>query len=291
MPEFLRGLFNLLLGNLRLLFGFQFQQSQYYLQQSAGNFTIVQNVFTPAQRVNVSTSETALGFFDFFNDTLSLLSPIIYEESYLAGTLDGMVRALDVYVDNSTGTPVCDITTVPFTQVFANMSYSAGNSSAAIAQGAIADVILTSMADKSNNTEYSFMSGPASMMISTLTGAFQPLEMAQVINYMTLSINATYATTYYITQNDETNTPAQLTLASTEIGNAIAICDANPDTPVYAIRGFLVTYQTAINDINTQITPFLGGPLDIINAAPLVDPIMVTLWTAIQLIVNADLGP
>jgi len=289
MPDFLRGLFNLLLGNLRLLFGFQFQASQVYLQRSATNFAVVQSVFTPTRRTNVSSSEPALGFFDFFNDTLSLLSPIIYEESYLAGTLDGIVRALDVYVDNSTGTPTCDITLVPYTEVFANMTYAASNSSAAVLQGGIADGIITTMIDRANNSEYSFMSGPATVMIQTLTGAFQPLEIAEVINHMTLSINATYATTYYIAQNDETNTPLQLTVASTEIGNAIAICDANPDTPVYALRGFLVMYQTAIDDINTQITPYLGGPIDIVNAAVLVDPIMITLWEAIHAMTNISL--
>ncbi|MHA1923224.1 MAG: hypothetical protein ACTSVP_09160 [Candidatus Heimdallarchaeota archaeon] len=290
MPDFLRGLFNMLLGNVRLLFGFQFEACQTYLSKSADNFAVVQSIFTQGQRDNVSSSETALGFFDFFNDTLSLLTPIILEEGYLAGSLNGMVRALDVYVDNSTGTPACDITLVPFTEVFANMTYAAGNSSAAIAQGAIASTILTTMSDRANNTEYSIMSDPATMMISTLTGAFQPLEMAQVINYMTLSINATYATTYYITQNDEVNTPLQLTLASTEIGNAIAVCDANPDTPVYALKGFLEVYQAAITDINGAITPFLGGPIDIINAAPLVDPLMITLWTAIQALVNIQLS-
>jgi len=290
MPDFLRGLFNMLLGNLRLLFGFQFQQSQYYLTQAAGNFTTVQAVFTPARRTEVSTSEPALGFFDFFNDTLSLISPIIIEEGHMAGTLDRIVRALDVYVDNSTGTPVCDIALTPFNEVFANMTYAASNSTAAVVAGGIAASVLTTMADRSNNSEYSFMSGPATAIVSTLTGAFQPLEFAQVINHMTLSINATFASTYYITQNDETKTPAQLTIASTEIGNAIAICDANPDTPVAALKGFLVAFQTAISDINDAISSYLGGPLDIILAIPAVNPLIIALWEAIHLIVDVDLG-
>ncbi|MHA1367573.1 MAG: hypothetical protein ACTSP5_14340, partial [Candidatus Heimdallarchaeota archaeon] len=67
-------------------------------------------------------------------------------------------------------------------------------------------------------------------------------------------------------------------------------CDANPDTPVYALKGFLEVYQAAITDINGAITPFLGGPIDIINAAPLVDPLMITLWTAIQALVNIQLS-
>ena len=69
--------------------------------------------------IEASESTTALGFFDFMNDTLTMASPTIQLEGDLAQMLGGIVHALDEYETNPD--PLideCDFDLVNFTRVF-----------------------------------------------------------------------------------------------------------------------------------------------------------------------------
>ncbi|MBK5113998.1 MAG: hypothetical protein JJE41_10235, partial [Candidatus Heimdallarchaeota archaeon] len=101
-PHLLRALFNMLIGNVRLLLGWQFTQSQLYFQNATAEFGSIMGIFTPARRAEIvaANSTSALGFFDFFNDTLYMVNPLIDLEGHLAGTLGGIVDALDEYDDD-----------------------------------------------------------------------------------------------------------------------------------------------------------------------------------------------
>ncbi|MCK5298461.1 MAG: hypothetical protein KAJ76_06115, partial [Candidatus Heimdallarchaeota archaeon] len=138
--------------------------------------------------------------------------------------------------------------------------------------------------------EYSLMSQPAAALITTINSAFQPEPYALVMANITRAINATFASTFTIYNNDEPGTLAAWDLASDNINSSIAIVDSYNNTPVYALRDFLVTFRTSIQQINDAFTPWLGsGTINF--AVPLVETAMQTLLEQIHVIVDEGLPP
>ncbi|MCK5299464.1 MAG: hypothetical protein KAJ76_11185, partial [Candidatus Heimdallarchaeota archaeon] len=135
-PHLLRALFNMLIGNVRLLLGFQFTESQTYFQNATAEFGYITGIFTPARRTEIvaANSSSALGFFDFFNDTLHMVNPLIDLEGFLAGTLGGIVDAMDEYDDDGIVDPdaIVQLGATNFTAVFEYMDSAITNSNAAI---------------------------------------------------------------------------------------------------------------------------------------------------------------
>ncbi|MBN1331019.1 MAG: hypothetical protein JXA54_16220 [Candidatus Heimdallarchaeota archaeon] len=289
-PHLLRGLFDLLVGNIRLLMGFQFDECRIYLNNATLELGYIQDIFTSARRAEIvsSGSASALGFFDFFNDTLNLVIPIVALEGNMAGTLGGTIDALDEYVDPIT--EICDLSATNFTAVFDYMNEAINEANDGIFVASVAQDMLTIMQIKGNNTEYSLMSGAASMITSTVNSVFQPEPIALVLANFTRAINATFASTYYIYNNDEPETVAELNIASLNIDDAVAVIDSYNGTPIYAMRDFLVTFKTSIDDIVTAITPYLGfGTLNL--AVPEIESIMKLLWENIHNIIDVGLAP
>ncbi|NHJ86925.1 MAG: hypothetical protein FK734_15790 [Asgard group archaeon] len=287
-PHLLRGLFSLLVGNVRLLMGFQFDECRQYLNNATLELGYIQDIFTPVRRAEIedTDSATAMGFFDFFNDTLNLIIPIIDLEGNLAGTLDGTIDALDVYVDPVT--EQCDFSLTNFTAVFANMSIAISESDDGIIAAHTAEDMIALMQDRGNNSDYSLLSGAAAMITSTISSVFQPEPIALVLSNFTRAINATFASTYYMYLDDEPNTLDQLNIATTNIDDAILVIDSYNGTPIYAIRSFLTTFQSSINDIASAVASFPGF---VSLAVPQVQDIIEVLWTNIHNIIGEGLPP
>lgn len=292
-PHLLRAMVKMLIGNVRLLLGWQFDEAQVYLTNASAELDVIADLFTVERRNEYLESESALGFFDFINDTLSLLKPIIAEEGYIAGTFGNIIHGLDTLVDpvdpNST-----DLMTVDYNEVFYHMANAISNSTAGVAQGIIASDILDVMGTKANNSQYSIMSEPASGLVTTLNSAFQPEEFAMVLDYMTKGVNSTFASIYYMTQDDVVNTKAELTNAELYLDNGIAICDSNPGTPVAAFKAFLDPYKQAVIDIRTTIDSFGDPPSIPLNDPLMLNPtvsILASLSVAIHSIVDEGLPP
>ena len=288
-PHLLRAMVKMLIGNVRLVLGYQFDQCRTYLTNASAELDIVMSIFTPARRTEYVNSPTALGFFDFANDTLNLLKPIIAEEGYLAGTIGNLVTSLDALVDpadpNST-----DLMTVDYNQVFTNMSYAISNSTASVNEGTKARIMLDSMGDKINNSAYSIMNEPANTLVSAIDSAFQPRQFALVIDYMARGVNSTYASIYYIKEDDRINTLVELDNAEFELNNGIAVCDANPGTPVAAFKGFLEAYKNAVVDIRNTINA-AADPINNSTTLNLIVNILATLSTTVHAIVDEGLPP
>ncbi len=290
-PNLLRAMFNMLVGNVRLIMGYQFIQSQTYLTNASAELSFVQAIFTPARRVEVEESSTALGFFDFVNDTLSLLTPIIAEEGYIGGTVGNIINALDVFHDEGTNTTK-DIysPTMEYDQVFANMSYSISNSTAGIAAGAEASAVLIHIGNKANSSGYSIMSEAATTLAETISSAFQPVEFALEMDYITKAVNGTFAAIYYISKDDEVNANLVLAEAEAELDDGIALADANPGTPIAIFKAFMEPFKVAIGSIKQVLIDYatiLPGSHGAIG--PLIGDTLLTLHASIHLVVDEGL--
>ncbi len=290
-PNLLRAMFNMLVGNVRLIMGYQFIQSQTYLTNASAELSFVQAIFTPARRVEVEESSTALGFFDFVNDTLSLLTPIIAEEGYIGGTVGNIINAIDVFHDEGTNTTK-DIysPTMEYDQVFANMSYSISNSTAGIAAGAEASAVLTHIGNKANSSGYSIMSEAATTLAETISSAFQPVEFALEMDYITKAVNGTFAAIYYISKDDEVNANLVLAEAEAELDDGIALADANPGTPIAIFKAFMEPFKVAIGSIKQVLIDYatiLPGSHGAIG--PLIGDTLLTLHASIHLVVDEGL--
>ncbi len=287
-PHLLRALFNMLIGNVRLLLGWQFTECQTYFQNATAEFGFITSIFTQARRDEIiaANSTSALGFFDFFNDTLHMVNPLIDLEGNLAGTLGGIVNGLDEYEESG----IVDLTVVNRTAVFDYMNTAIANSNAAVDNATTTTNMIALMNTRANQSEYSLMSGPASALIQTINSAFQPEPYALVLANVTRAINATFTSTFTIEDNDEPGTVAAWDVASDNINASIAIVEAYNNTPVYALRDFLITFRDSIQQIKIAFDPYIG--LGTINlAAPLVETAMLTLWTNIHVIVDEGLPP
>ncbi|MCE7745796.1 MAG: hypothetical protein GPJ52_11755 [Candidatus Heimdallarchaeota archaeon] len=287
-PHLLKALFNMLIGNVRLLLGFQFTESQIYFQNATAEFGNIMNIFTQARRDEIiaDNSSSALGFFDFFNDTLHMVNPLIDLEGNLAGTLGGIVDALNEYEDSG----IVDFDATNFAAVFNYMNIAIVNSDAAVENATTTTNMMALMNTRANQSEYSLMSGPASALISTINTAFQPEPYALVMANITRAINATFTSTHTIWMNDEPGTVAAWDLASDNINASIAVVDAYNNTPVYALRDFLTTFRDSILEIEAAFDPWLGsGTINF--AVPLVETAILTLWTNIHVIVDEGLPP
>ncbi len=290
-PNILRAMFNMLVGNVRLMLGYQFVKSQTYLTNASAELDIVKSIFTSTRRAEVEESESALGFFDFVNDTLSLLTPIIAEEGYIGGTIGNIILALDVFHDEGTNSTK-DIysPTMEYDQVFANMSYSISNSTAGIVAGAEASAVLTLIGDKANSSGYSIMSNAALALSETISSAFQPVEFALEMDYITKAVNGTFASIYYISQDDEVNANAELNAAETEIDSGIALADANPGTPVAAFKVLMTPFKVAIGSIKGVLVTYTGIlPVSHGLIGPEIGTILLTLHTSIHAVVDDGL--
>jgi len=107
---------------------------------------------------------------------------------------------------------------------------------------------------------------------------------------ITRAINATFGSTYTIYNNDEPGTLAEWDVASDNINASIAVVEAYNNTPVYALRDFLITFRTSIQDIQAAFTPWLGtGTINL--AVPMIETIMQTLWTQIHTLTDEGLPP
>ena len=171
------------------------------------------------------------------------------------------------------------------------MNTAIANSDAAVVNATATTNMMALMNTRANQSEYSLMSGPAEALIQTINSAFQPEPYALVMANITRSINATFTSTFTIYDNDEPGTLTAWDLASDNINSSIAVVEAYNNTPVYALRDFLITFRTSIQDIKTAFTPFLGlgGPIN--QAVPTIETIMQTLWTQIHDLTDEGLPP
>ncbi|MHA1531351.1 MAG: hypothetical protein ACTSR6_05060 [Candidatus Heimdallarchaeota archaeon] len=291
-PHLLRALFNMLIGNVRLLLGFEFTESQIYFQNATAEFGSILGIFTQARKDEIiaANSTSALGFFNFFNDTLHMVNPLLDLEGYLAGTLGGIVDALDEYDDNGEAPAIVQLSATNFTAVFDYMNTAIANSDAAVENATTTTNMMDLMNTRANQSEYSLMSGPAGALIQTINAAFQPEPFALVLANITRAINATFTSTYTIYSNDEPGTLAAWDLASDNINSSIAVVDAYNNTPVYALRDFLITFRDSIQSIKVAFTPFLGtGFINL--AVPTIETILQTLWTQIHTLTDEGLPP
>jgi len=292
-PSLLRAMFSMLVGNIRLLMGWQFTESQVYFANATAELANVQAIFSDARRLEIADtgSTTALGFFNFFDDLLNLATPIIAYEGALAGTLGGIVSALDEYDDDGVAPANCVLANTNFTTVFEYMNNAIGFSDVGIVNATTATNMLNTIETRANQTEYSLMSAPAYQLVSTINGVFQPEPFARIISNITRAINATYGTTYAVYNNDEPLFLAELDTASSNINDSIAIVDSYSNgTPIYALRSFLVTFRDSIDSIKAAVQPLLGSGL-ISTAVPDIEDIMENLWTQIHNIVDQGLPP
>ncbi|NPE09195.1 MAG: hypothetical protein GNW80_12995 [Asgard group archaeon] len=215
-----------------------------------------------------------------------MVNPLIDLEGNLAGTLGGIVNGLDEYEESG----IVDLTVVNRTAVFDYMNTAIANSNAAVDNATTTTNMIALMNTRANQSEYSLMSGPASALIQTINSAFQPEPYALVLANVTRAINATFTSTFTIEDNDEPGTVAAWDVASDNINASIAIVEAYNNTPVYALRDFLITFRDSIQQIKIAFDPYIG--LGTINlAAPLVETAMLTLWTNIHVIVDEGLPP
>ena len=291
-PNLLRAMFNMLVGNVRLLMGYQFIQSRVYLNNASQELDVVRSIFTPAKRATLVESETALGFFDFVNDTLSLLTPIIAEEGYIGGTVGNIIEALDVFHDEGTNTTKDIYSAINYDTVFYHMNNSMTNSTAGIIAGTQASAVLTHIGNTANSTGYSIMSDVAVTLSETISGIFQPVEFALELDYMTKAINGTFASVYYLSLDDSVNADAELTIAENEIDSGIALADANPGTPIAIFKVFLETFKTAISGVRQVITDFGAAlPLFHTEVNDAIGSAFLTLHSSIHLIVDEGLPP
>jgi hypothetical protein len=291
-PHLLQGMFDLLIGNIRLLLGYQFDECQEYFTNATIELDYVKDIFTPARRaeIDASGSSSALGFFDFFSDVLDLALPVIDLEKYMAGTLGGIVDAIDSYhVD-----PVSEL--VFFNQttwgdIWTYMDESIIASDKAVVNATAATVMLDTIADRGNNSEYSLMSGIAYQLTNTINSVFQPEPFALILTNISRAINATFGTTYYIYIDDSPGVSASLTIASGNINSTVDTVELYNDTPVYALRDFLVQFQNSTNMIKNTINPYLGmGPFPSFIKVQ-VEAIVTTLRNQIHAIIDDGLPP
>ena len=293
-PSLLRALFSMFVGNVRLLMGWQFDQSQTYFQNATLELANVQAIFSAEKRAEIvaSESETALGFFDFFADVLNLATPIIAYEGALAGTLGNIVAAVDEYETDGVYPPAnCTMGLVNFTAVFDYMNQAITFADIGVVNATDATNMMTLIETRGNNSEYSLMSAPAYQLVSTINGVFQPEPFARVISNISRAINATFGTTYAINSNNEPLFSAELDTASSNINASIDVIDSYSNgTPIYALRDFLVTFRDSINNIKEAVQPFIGsGTINL--AVPDVEDIMEALITQIHNIVDQGLPP
>ncbi|NHJ38771.1 MAG: hypothetical protein FK731_01975 [Asgard group archaeon] len=290
-PNLLQGMFDLLIGNIRLLLGYQFEECQEYFTNATTELGYVDAIFTPSRRSEIilSGSSSALGFFDFFDDIIDLALPIIDLEKYMAATLGGIVDALDTYYYDGTYIYFKQTTPSDWNEMWAYMADAIAASDNAVANATEATAMLNTIEIRGNNSEYSLMSGIAYQLTSTINSVFQPEPFALILSNISRAINATYATTYYIYTDDSDGVSASLYIASSNLNNTVDIVEAYNDTPVYALRDFLVQFQNSTNMIKNTIDPYLGmGPFPSSIKAQ-VEAIIATLRTQIHVIVDDGL--
>ncbi|NHJ46464.1 MAG: hypothetical protein FK733_01630 [Asgard group archaeon] len=291
-PHLLRGLFDLLLGNIRMLMGFQFDECQEYFTNATAELQHISDIFNSTRRAEIesSGSASALGFFDFFDDVFDLVLPVIDLEKYMAGTLDSVIKAIDSYYLD----PVSELVffnQTNFNDIFGNMSEAITKSDIAVANATDASAALSTIETRGNNSEYSLLSGVAYQLTSMVNSVFQPEPFALILSNVTRAINATFGTTYYIYNDDSPGVSASLTEASSNINSTVAIVEAYNDTPVYALRDFLVNFQNSTNSIKNTIDPYLGmGPFPTFVKVQ-VEAIVTTLRQQIHAITDQGLPP
>jgi hypothetical protein len=173
-PHLLQGMFDLLIGNIRLLLGYQFDECQEYFTNATAELAYVKDIFTPARRAEIDTSgsSSALGFFDFFSDVLDLALPIIDLEKYMAGTLGGIVNALDTYYYDGTYIYFNQTTPSDWNDMWSYMADAIADSDKAVANATDATAMLSTIETRGNNSEYSLMSGIAFQLTSTINSLF-----------------------------------------------------------------------------------------------------------------------
>ncbi|MGC9779911.1 MAG: hypothetical protein HZR80_11760 [Candidatus Heimdallarchaeota archaeon] len=290
-PHIIKAMLNMLIGNVRLLMGWQFTLSQQYFYNASAELETINAIFNSDRRLEVeeSGSKTAMGFFDFMNDTLTMANPTIMLEGDLAQMLGGIVHALDEYETNPD--PLideCDFDLVNFTRVFEIMDEATIFSDLGVQHGNLAAYMIDVINNRANQSDYSIMSGPAQMMTDSLATAFQPAEFAQVMSNMTRAVNHTYALGYHVWNNDSTGFNQSLAIAQSNIDAALTVVDENPDTPVYALREFLIVYNNSISDIRDTVEPHYAN---LKLAEGLIEVIFLNLWNMIHEIVDEGLPP
>ncbi|MHA1156196.1 MAG: hypothetical protein ACTSQK_08820, partial [Candidatus Heimdallarchaeota archaeon] len=159
-----------------------------------------------------------------------------------------------------------------------------------IAAGAEASAVLTLIGNKANSSGYSIMSGAATTLAETISSAFQPVEFALEMDYITKAVNGTFGAIYHISQDDEPNANAVLTAAEAELDAGIALADANPGTPIAIFKAFMTPFKSAIGSIGQVLTDY-AGILPISHGAigPLIGDTLLTLYTSIHLVVDEGL--
>jgi hypothetical protein len=287
-PHLIRGMLNMLIGNIRLLMGYQFDQSQVYLTNATNELSYIDAIFTPTREAELANSTVALGFFHFFDDLLDLFSSIIGEEGYLSGAMDNTIKALDEFYDD--GINNISLASTDFNNVWDYMDQAIANSTLAISNGLVANSTLGLINSRSSSQEYAMLSGAASGITSIFNNTFQPAEFAMVIDGMIKSINSTFATSYYIYNNDEANTVASLNEAEANINDTIAVVDTVPGTPLYSLKPFLEAYKNATSGIGDAIAPYIGtGTINL--AVPAVEDSLMVLYTTIHDLIDDGLPP
>ncbi|NHJ85959.1 MAG: hypothetical protein FK734_10890 [Asgard group archaeon] len=292
-PHLFKSLFNMLVGNVRLLLGYQFEGSSQYFLNASAELQPVIDIFSDARRNDIvaSNSATALGFFDFFRDVINITIPIISLEGNIAGTVGNIINALDEYVAYNGTAYDCDMSAVNFTAVFDYMDKSIEFSDYGVANGTQARLAIDAMNYRANNSQYSLMSGAAYSVTQAIDSVFQPYVFAQVLSNMSRSINSIYRTSFYIYINDEASVQPELDNASANIDYAINIVNAHNDTPISALSSILTTFKTTIDELNSAIASYMGGPIDINLAVPVVEDIFLATWTNIHVIIDDGLPP
>ncbi|MEA2071228.1 MAG: hypothetical protein U9O98_08055 [Asgard group archaeon] len=288
-PHMIRSLFDLLIGNVRLVLGYQFDQAQQYLNNATTELDQVTAIFTPETELEMQESETAIGFYSFFEDLINLMYPIIAEEGYISGSIDNTINALDEFHDEGTNTT--DIETTNYVTLFNFMGISIENSDNAVTAGSNASAVISTMNESITNDDYSIMTGPANNLLQLVTDQFQPEPFAEVMYYQTLAINDTFAAVRNIANNDSTMVSVKLDNAIFNIDEAITITEENPNTPVGALKSFLESFRDAILGIKNAVDDANDAGLPIDTAIPSVNSSINTLYHSIHNIVDEGLPP
>jgi hypothetical protein len=287
IPHLIRSVLYTLIGNVRLFLGYQFDQCQVYLQDAADELVFIDAIFSPARETEVSESETALGLYHFFEDAVDFISPVILEESSLSGTFEYVIVGLDGFVDNSTGN--CDLLSTDYNTVFNSMNQAIDFSEDAVAYGAIAGTLLTTIETRATNDEYAMLSDQAENITGMISDYFLPEPYAQITNNLALAVNSTFGAVQQVALNNSAGVVSQLDLSINYIDDAIAIINANPDTPINATTGFFIEFRDAMVDIKSAVES--APPGNIAAAIPQIESMIEQLWTEIHNIIDDGLPP
>lgn len=285
-PHLLRALLNVLIGNVRLFLGYQFATSQTYFSNSTVELGYIDSLFTPQRETELSESETALGLYYFFEDIVDLIMPIISEEEAIAGAFDNIILGLDEFVDEGTGE--CTLGTVNYGQMYDYMNSAVNHTDTAVFQGTEASSTLTQIETRGNNEEYAMLSPIAQNMTDMIGEYFQPQEYAQIFNHLTLAVNSTFGAVHQINLNNSVGVTSELTYAEGHIDDALTIVEADPESPVYALRDFLIQFQDGIVAIKEAVND-AGG--NISSAIPYVEDILEDLYVQVHDIIDEGLPP